>query len=518
MRQDLRSHYHRVTTVCILVAAVLSTRAAPPLPPSRPAPTVPKTETEAETIGKALRDFQSDDPEVRKRAILILGKYPDPTARAALVQALTDPAATVRRNALVSMTEQTWFPLGRLGTVLNLLDDPDVHIRRITSSSIMHLASGLRAAFTPAGIHSELGNELGVDESTLRTVRDAFVDPDETVRRNMLEFAYLFPGLPGRDSLAKLLRDDTAEIRIKAVRVAADTLDAASFAEVCAPLVEDDDPAVRLRVADELAHRPHPASVELLKTLVDDAEPAVAAEAAGALLQRGGAVAPEKLERTLTSPEVDADTKIRLLFGLRNHARPGNDYDRLLKAAYESPLPRIRAAALRARAAFLPPEQRLRDAASLLEDPAQTVRNAALAMFRTNAALSLELARELLDNPHDDVRGQLVALSRKLPRNDAGELLLDLLLDADIGVRAGAILEFGRRKLPEARAILRQSLRDTDRDIRRAAVIGLLHLGDNEALETLQTFANETRNPVAIQAARQLRQELRTPLNRPNRQ
>lgn len=481
-----------------------------PVPPDPPDGAETGGETRTETIQKALRDFQSEDPTIRKRAILILGKYPDERARSALVDALDDPHATVRRNALVSMTEQSWFPTRQLGSILKLLEDEDVHIRRIATSALPNLHSALSAALASDSPNAAgMAHAMGIDDSALDAVKAAFVDSDETVRKNMLNHAHMFPGLPGEEALAELLKDDSAEIRVKAVALAADTLSAEAFAAACRPLVDDESAAVRRRLVNELARRTGGEHLPLLEALSRDEETSIAAAAAEALLRRGKSVSAEIVRNALQSTRVDTNLKVRLLFAIRRQTAPGTPYDKLLREAYTSPQPGIRAAALRARATILDGEQRRKDALTMLEDPAEAVRTAALTMIKHSASqLAPAELKQLLRNPHADIRRQIVGLSRNLQPEEARELLLELLLDDNTSVRAKAITEFGRRSLPGAHRILRQSLRDTETDIRRAAIVGLLNLADSKAADILQTHAEKENDQQAMQAARRLRQRL----------
>ena len=513
MRHAFGTRRAKARTAAAVLILFLCVFSLSPLAVSRPTSAVRAEtdgETSSETIQKALRDFQSEDPAIRKRAILILGKYPDERARSALVDALDDPHATVRRNALVSMTEQNWFPTRQLGSVLKLLGDDDVHIRRIASSALPNLRTVLRAALASDFPNANaLARTLGIDDSALEAVKTAFVDSDETVRKNMLTYASLFPGLPGKEALARLLKDGSAEIRVKAVALAADTLSADALASACRPLVNDESAAVRRRLVDELARRTTPANLELLEALSRDDELSIAAAAAEALLRRGKTVSAEIVRNALQATSVDNNLKVRLLFAVRRQAAPGNPYDKLLRDAYTSPQPRIRAAALRARALVLDDKQRRKDALAMLEDPAEAVRTAALTMIKHSASqLAPAELKQLLRNPHADIRRQIVGLSRNLQPEEARELLLELLLDDNTAVRANAIAEFGRRRLPGAHRILRQSLRDDNKTITRAAVVGLINLADPKAADILQTYAEKENDQQLLRAARRLRQRL----------
>ena len=100
-------------------------------------------ESESETIEKCLQDLKSDSIPVRKRAVLILGKYSNPIASKAIIRSLEDYDATIRRSALVSITEKPITP-DAVEPVLKMIGDGDVHIRRIASSFIPEIMRGYR--------------------------------------------------------------------------------------------------------------------------------------------------------------------------------------------------------------------------------------------------------------------------------------------------------------------------------------------------------------------------------------
>lgn len=460
-----------------------------------------ETESREQTIQRALADLRSERSSDRKRAVLILGKYSTAQARTALADALDDAAADVRRNALVSMVEQEWFPRRHAAALLNLLADPDVHIRRIASSALPRMRALIAAALA---VQPSPRKERLQD-----TVRKAFLDTDPTVRKNMIEYARLFPGMPDRATVKTLLKDDREEIRVKAVQAASRTLSPEQFAEVAQAAVEDSSTDVRLRLAQELGRRLSQTAAPLLERLMRDSDTSVAAAAAASLARSSKPLPPAVVGRCLEASDVDATLKTRLLFAIRSHAEPGNDYDRLLQSSCRASNPRVRAAALNIRSLVVQQKQGLADALVFLQDDAERVRSTALRIIERSKPVEPDTVRAVARNSRAEVRRHAVRLTRSIPAPQAAELLFDLLLDEDESVRVAAIAEFARRSLPGVYDILGQSLDDGSPAIRRAAVRGCLQLGDKKAASILEAHAEDSGDPAVKRAANQLRVRLR---------
>lgn len=499
-----------VCVALLLFAAPLAHArpAAAPRPNSAARPPQHGKETRDETIRRALADFASPDVTARRRAVLILGKYETPAARRALIRALEDPQAAVRRSALVSMREQSWFPVTHLAVVVGLLRDPDVHIRRIASSAVPEFAGGLRLLLRerPANAPPLIEKDPGEVRADLLA---AFSDPDLTVRRNMLEYARLLPDLLDAATLAKRLDDESPEIRIKALEAASRSLPPEEFARIARPLIDDDSQPVRLRLARASSTIRADGTLELLESLRDDEAPPVAAAAALGLLRQGRTIPAEQAKSMLESEALDAEMKRNLLSALSLRVSSTNAYLPALKAALESPDPRSRAMALRALSRGLGKHETREQAMARINDPSERVRRTALGVLAGTGPLPEEDVNALLESPHTDVRHQAVTHSRTLKPQKARRILMELLLDEDTGVRSAAIREFGRRRLEGAHRILENSLRDANQAVRTAAIAGLAALGDEHAAKILESFARANDDLQARRVALRIRLRLR---------
>ena len=109
MNINLHKRFLIGTMICITICLTSNTKAANTV------------ESEAETISKCLEDLNSKSVDIRKRAILILGKYSNSLARNAIIRSLKDPDADIRRSALVSLTERSPLPPNSRDSILRLL-------------------------------------------------------------------------------------------------------------------------------------------------------------------------------------------------------------------------------------------------------------------------------------------------------------------------------------------------------------------------------------------------------------
>jgi HEAT repeat protein len=439
-------------------------------------------ETEAQTIAKCLRDLQDQSVDVRRRAIYVLGKYRTPQASAGMIRALQDADAVVRQSALVSLAEQTRIPASAALPILRLLQDPDVHIRRIASTALpavaAELARQLRKSGPPAEEISRLVNE------TLR-------GQESGLRQDLLRLAHVFRSVIDPASLQACLEAQDPEVRRQGVHAASLTLPGPIFLNLVMPLTGDSDARVRRELVQALP-RSGKDALPVLRKLADDPEPAVSTQALRGLAQFGDPDVLSLLRRMLADKKSTPPEEVaQILSFLPRYGEPGLA---LLKDLVASEGPG-QATALRSLAYadrnipaefFLPfcnsPDRKLRQAAG----------NAL--MVRGSQLDSRDIKR-LCTSSHVDMRVVSLRLLRYLPQEDAQDALLDLLLDEDVGVRCGAIGEVCRRGGPEWALFMRQSLKDPAVEIRLASIKALMRRNDATSRQILTDFQAESRDP-----------------------
>jgi HEAT repeat protein len=115
--------------------------------------------------------------------------------------------------------------------------------------------------------------------------------------------------------------------------------------------------------------------------------------------------------------------------------------------------------------------------ATLLEDPALSVRSQVVLYYIRNRDKIQSLDLEVwLESEFKDVRVALVRLADGLPREEATDVLFDLLLDDEIDVRVEALTMYSRLRLDGFEKMLEMTLQDESIVIQKRAVLNILQL------------------------------------------
>jgi HEAT repeat protein len=496
----------------LVVLAVAVARAQP----------VPATghETEAETVAKCVADMASKEAGTRRRAILVLGKYPaNPTALMTLQRALQDPDALVRRSALVSFSEQRALPMPAIKPILGLLEDPDVHVRRIASSMLPELLLRNRLA-AGGGIRPPIrpGTQPNRPaDPTVELLNKALGDADATVVKNVLSASGMLLGELDVGRIAACLQREDREVRVLALQ----TLQRypmrkeEQMAAALAPLTKDKDEAVRQETAKLLA-RCGATGIPSLRVLAKDSASAVRLAAARQLILFQDADSAKLLHQLVLDATIPPDERAGLVHYLLREDPP---HVELLKQLADDGPAEVRAAALRSlgsrqlgdrtpAAAFFMKQ---------LQDPSVQVRQAAAgALLSVSPRLDEETVRQFLDSKYPDVRQSALVRARLLPPEQAREILLDACLDDDLDVRCAALMQLALAKVPGWEDILAQSLNDPEERIRRTAINALGMRGSERSAQVLREFLKTCDDPglvrqIQLILSRQTRQPLVPP-------
>lgn len=457
---------------------------------------------ETETIARCQRDLAAADAQARRRAVLVLGKYPAPEARRLVVAALRDAAAPVRLAALVALTENPLPPPDAADAILRCIADPDVHLRRLASSCLPRAMQVRQMASLGNPAARELPAEL---EGILR---QATRDPDDTVRKNVAEYAAFLPGVFALDDLRPLLQDPSRDVRVLALGAVESLLPGDRFAEVLGGLGSDPDRGVRLSLARRSAGHPGAKTLELQRRLAADADLEVGTEALLAMFRQGRKEVLPELRRRLDAPGLPAPLAERIIVMFP-----------ILGAEAEAPLRELlgharaeyRLQALRVLPAVRPGAPGPELCLALQADSAATVRQAAALLLQAGPALAADRFKPLMASKFADVRSLAVALTRSLPPAAAAPLLFDLLLDEDAAVRAQAVCEIGRRRLPDWLQTLTVALDDDSDEVAAQAADMLLQSNLPEATQVLTDYLNRTSRAARRQAIMEKLYLLRAP-------
>ena len=474
----------------------------------------PLRETEAQTIARCLRELKSGDPEVRRRAALVVGKYNTPETQDALIRCLRDADARIRQSALVSLCEEHNVPMEAHGAVLALLKDPDVQIRRLAASllrEIILFGTPIRAG------ESRRTKELALAGA----VNDALGDEDASVRKSALRVSIYFPEMLDARRLEAFFSSKDVELKTLALQsYAQQRVPVSQVLAKVLPLAKDASAEVRAAVVKLLSVQgatisTSPGTVttgELafsgalpaLQKLSQDEDAGVAVEALHVFLRFDREDGTKLLLKQLSSPETPLAHKQGFLPLLHysNYTSP----DLLLTFLQDGP------DALR-----LPAYQELITGRygqmgknfylNCLALPDPMVRKLAANTVSTRLAnLTLPQFTQLSANPHSDIRELAAKLVRRVPASpQRNELLLDLCADDEQIVRIAAL-----RQLPLLRPagwfdILTASFEDADPKIRETAAEMLCLVPRTpETIRLLTDFLPTCTNPALAQRIQRL--------------
>lgn len=458
-----------------------------------------------ETVEKAIEQFESENPEVRRSAVMLLGKYPVAPAREVVGQALEDPDAGVRQAALVSVLEEQGQINPAFTTrLVRLLADPDVSIRRIASSSLPMILNSFPFTLQPGAIQMQ----RDLPEDATRILREAFRDEDTSVRRNMVtSYPLLRVELP-QDTVVALLHDSDTEVAINTLRWGLPLLTPAALAKEIPDLLQQEDPIFRLELARALQSRPSPDALEALEILQSDPDAAVALEAMLALFYHRQTVGLyERIVKIFRESRGAGDTGQRVVFAAQMLGERGEPF---LREWLKDSDPALRQHAAQVYLTRFAQQADMDFLLSLLDDSVQGVRQQAVrALMQANARLTGEHVRQTLSNRHADVRRSAAGLARFLPSTQAEEILLDLLLDDTRDVQIAALQQIGQLQINGWEEIMSISLRVEDPITSRTALDWLMRHPTPRTLDLIRAYRDENpRSPLRQQIELHLRRHL----------
>lgn len=464
--------------ICVLAgtfACVLaSTHAQQPALPPGIVIQSPVRPGEENTIRKALEDMRSEEAAIRVGAAMLLGKYPNPLAQQGLIQALNDPDVRVRRAAVVSLTDRTFLQIGYDPyPVLRLLNDPDVEIRRNVSYNLSTLLSYVPRIRFNQGI-TGLGIIEGLPDDIVDAVMGAFMDEDAIVRRNMIEsFERLRQPIPER-FLLRLINDPDSTVRILILPIAASRLSTELFVNAASRAVESGSPEWLQLYARLLSDHDTSLALPQLRELAKSDYREVRNEAyISALLIEPRDPRPLEIYQDLLQERLDPGQGMRFIRSIS--VLPSSLAEPSLRPLLTLENPQNRSYAVKSwlRALVGSPSEEV--LFRLLQDDYSGVRTEVMDYLRRHTAqVSPRLMEELLFSEFVDVRRDLISLSLRLPQREQHEILMELILDQDEGVRVRAIVQFIQRQLPDWKDVALKSLRDPSYTIQRSTIDAIL--------------------------------------------
>ncbi len=437
-----------------------------------------QNESEIQTITKCLDDLNSSSVEIRKRAVMILGKYSNPAAKNAIVKSLRDVDANIRRSALVSITESRPLPPNSRNSVLTMIGDKDVHIRRIASSYIPDIM-GINRTFIRISGTFRL-NQFSAELKLI--IQKAFKDDDNTVRKNMIVNYQHFRGFIDNSTIINLIHDLDREVRALALNACSTSLNKVEFIEKTKFLATDADKTLRLQYVKSLGRFNSKPAIAILKTMANDAEFEISTEAIIVLFRNNDFSYYPELRKRLDDNRINQTTGAKIIQKLPYMKEGG---DAALIDLFNHKNIGFRELALQAYGNTYWQTANVELLVALLDDPLQQIRNRVTYVLLRNGKLGSGQLELLALSRHVDVREFIITYSRKLDGERAQSLLVDLIIDDVNSIRIATIREIINRKLSAWQDILEQTLSD-DTDEIRSDIVDLIRKSNNA--ETI-TFA-----------------------------
>ncbi len=460
-------------------------------------------ELEEETVRRCLADLASQDPAVRHRAVLLIGKYQTPVARQAVVRALGDEAEQVRLSALVALSENQAVSPDAVEAVFRLLTDPSPHLRRMASSMLGELPlfpqSWPGGGIIIAPDADIQGRQPGAAAKFAGYLNHALGDSDEIVLKNVLSAAARFPDALDHALLIKHLGHPEQGVRGLAMRACLTAMQGPELAKALAPLARDPEAALREELAGSLP-RLGQAGLPLLRALAADTAPAVRLRAAGGLARLRDLASMPLIAAVFEDQELPAGDRKAMIPYL---VHLGKDGAKLVLRAAETPGQPLRGDALLALGTSPGQLAPLEFFMAALNDPAREVRQAVVAaVMARRQEVRAEHVEAMFRSPFPEVRQACLQFTHGLPPDKRAAILGELLLDDNNAVRAGAIAMHCRLAVPGWPEILRLSLDDAAAEIRTAAVNALLSVPFPEAAAILDEFLPRCQDPALAERIR----------------
>ncbi len=448
---------------------------------------VPEDPYWRETVERAIKQFESKNPDLRRSAVMLLGKYPVRPAQEVVGKALEDSDAGVRQAALVSVLEEP----GQMGSeftdkLVRLLGDPDVSIRRITSNSIPMILNSF-----PFILQAGAGQmQRQLPDDAAKILRDAFRDEDVSVRRNMVNsYPMLRVNLP-EETVVSLLRDPDTEVAVHSLRWGLPLLNPATLSREIENLVRHENPVFRLELARALQFRLSPEALDALEILQEDPHPPVALEAMLAIFNHRQFVGLyERMVKLYRESGAGSDAGQRLIFAAQMLGDQGEPF---LREWLKDSNPAHRQQAAQVYLNRFAKQAEMDFLLSLLDDSVQGVRQQAMrALMQSHERLTLEHVRQTLSSRYVDVRRATAGLAAFLPPDQAEDILLDLLLDGVRDVQVAALQQIGQRQIDGWEEIMGISLRVEDPIVSRNALEWLMRHPTPHTLDLIRAYRDE---------------------------
>jgi cyclophilin family peptidyl-prolyl cis-trans isomerase/HEAT repeat protein len=439
--------------------------------------------------------LQDEDPLVRRRAALAIGRVGLSEGVAPLLAVLEDADAEVRQMAA--------FGLGLIGAatardpLVEALSDPDLRVKG-SAAEALGLIGDAAAATAVAGMAAEL---LQAGFETPGALAGDRQSPAGAFRLALNALV----AMRAYEPLASAVLDAAGQPRLRwwPVAYALQRLEDARAMPALLALARDPEATTRAFAARGLgAMKDRTLVVPVLIELLKDNERPVTIQALRSLARLGDRSAAPALLDTLRRGIKDAHVRAEAVAAL---SVGGEGVAEVLQDFLGDPAPAVRGAALRA-LAQLDAEAFVFALSGLDVDPQWHVRAALASVLATLPAESaLPRLRAMVDDSDQRVQPAVIAALAALNAPDAAALVTSRLQHDDPTVRIAAANAVAKLKLPNGAALLANAYRAAKNDttyVARAAALGALaEFGAAEAVPVLQEALADPDWAVRIRAA-----------------
>ena len=472
-------------------------------------PTVRKTVVEVLVrYGKRVTDLlieqlQVEDLEVRRAAVVALGRIGDAKAVPALSELLTqEPDLTVvTAGALAQIGDRRAFD-----ALLGLLGHPDAAVRQAVVAALNSLG---HPDMLTAMIDLLQDKDPHVRESAVKIagyfafnecvtlLLERCHDRDENVRRAAIELIPYLENGPVLPTLIEALEKETPKIRAAAARALGQMESTLAYPYLLAAL-RDTDAWVRYYAARSIGWSGYPEAVESLSRMaIADPATQVRIAAVEALGRIGGARVVSILAPLAEDAESSNDLVRAALMALGEIGHPNSLPPLLASLHSRDPERRMYAAIALGKRGGMGVEVALQSLA--ISDTEMRVVQAtieALTVLGTPEAIAALV--ELTANPS---RNELCILALANLGETQIEAIGQGLHHPNVKVRCAVIKVLTRLKHPRASGVLMAALDDRETSVRLAAVNALEHLGNRYAERKIAILAHTDPDPAVRRAA-----------------
>ena len=225
------------------------------------------------TVDLLIAQLSAEDLEVRRSAVVALGRIGDASATSAIVDTLDDESLAIdAANALGQIGDPQ-----AVDGLLNLIGSGDASIRQAAVSALNSLAAPSIATRVNPLLHDpdpnvresavKIAGYFGYPESTGDLLKLSS-DPDEAVRCAAIEHLPFVEDDRAMDALVRAIKDETPKVRASAARALAN-MDAPQAVELLIKGLDDEDVWVRYFSARALGRRRSEDSVEALERVLE---------------------------------------------------------------------------------------------------------------------------------------------------------------------------------------------------------------------------------------------------------